>query len=154
MLLIFRGVYNMARVQMKKLNMAGFVVFLITAGFTVLTLAKPSSMEVILLPFVMTLLGVFLISIDWRAGNTKFGVFLIAVLWFCYWGLAALSSLSLAGLAGFVAGMGHGGIEAQESARLHMYSYFGISLLFCALATANFIKFVLAILFFPKSQVN
>jgi len=108
----------------------------------------------VFLPLIMTLAGVLLLSIDQRAGNTKYGVFPIAILWWAYWGLVALSSLSLAGLAGFSAGMGHGGIEAQESARLYMYGYLGISLFFCALATANFIKFILAIVFFPKSQAN
>lgn len=138
---------------MKKWNIAGFVVFVAVSALTLWQFSKDGGGTVYFTqPLLFVFGGVVLIGIDRWAGNSKYGVFPITLLWTAYWGIVAFVFLSVAGLYGFALGFGHGSGDERWIVELMIYGYFGVAILFSGLALSNLVKFSVMLFSLPKIQ--
>lgn len=138
---------------MKKWNIAGFAVFVAVFAITLWQISKDSGGTVYFTqPLLFVFGGAVLIGIDRWAGDSKYGVFPIALLWTAYWGVVAFEFLSVAGLYGFALGFGHGGDDKRWIAEFLMYGYFGAAILFGGLALSSLVKFFVALFSLQKIQ--
>lgn len=133
---------------MRKLNVIGFIVFFVVLSLTIWLFSKDSGNTIHLLePLLFVLTGVAIIGVDKWAGNSKYGVFPVTLLWMAYWGVVAYGFLSITGLYAFMAGFGHG----SEIADLTL-AYGTATVIFGALSLSNIIKFLLTLFSLPKLQ--
>lgn len=134
---------------MRKLNIIGLIVFFIVLSLTLWLFSKDSGDNIRLLePLLFILTGIAIIGVDRWAGDSKYGVFPVALLWMAYWGVVAYGFLSITGLYAFMAGFGHG----SEVNDYLIYAYGATTIIFAALSLSNIIKFLLALFSLPKLQ--
>ena len=139
---------------MKKWNIAGFIIFLVVAGFTGWSFAEGNSGMNFMPLFLFAFAGVVLLGLDRWAGDSKYGVFPITLLWAAYWGLVAFGLISVAGFYGFVFGFGHGDSEKRWTVEWLMYGYVGTTILFTILALANITKIFAALFSLLKLKAH
>lgn len=138
---------------MRKWNIAGFIVSLVIAAFTIWSFLRDGSGTLLVMPtFLFVFVGVVLVGVDRWIGNTKYGVFLVTLLWIGYLGFVAFGLLSTAGLYGFALGFGHGSGDNKWIAELLMYGYAGTAVLFVGLAISNLVKFFVELFSLPKLE--
>ena len=141
---------------MKKWNIAGLALFLIVLVVAIWTFIGDGTGEIPFLPiFAAVCAGILFAGLERFAGDTKYGVFLIALLWTGYWGCVSFGFFLIAGMHAFAVVFGHGGSGgARQVAAFLMYGYFVVALLFVSLATANLIRFFRALFSLPKLTNN
>lgn len=138
---------------MKRWNIVGFVMFVVVLTLTLWQFSKDGGGNIYFMqPLLFVFGGIILIGIDRWAGDSKYGVFPITLLWTAYWGVVTFGLLLVTGLYGFALGFGHSGGDKRWIAELFMYGYFGATVLFGGLALSNIIKFFIALFSLPKIQ--